>query len=291
MFGLSALDIAVIAAGAVSLLLWIVLYIIGSKYNSMFEVLPENDFRLKDIYGLGYGTLEILHYKYTSKSDRKLRKHLEILYGEQYADYYLRATRSQQVTLSLTMLVVAFIFYGLTAEIAILGIMLLMAGVVYYYFGTVAEKKITERSELMLNQFSDVVSKLALLTNAGMILREAWQLVASSGEGVIYDEMRTATNDMNNGVSEMDAILDFGARAVVPEVKKFAATLAQGIERGNRELVSMLREQNSEVWNLKQQLVRRAGEKASSKMLIPIVMIFIGILIMVIVPIFTNLGV
>ena len=60
--------------------------------------------------------------------------------------------------------------------------------------------------------------------------------------------------------------------------------------KGNDELVIMLQNQSSEVWNAKKQDVRRQGEKASSKLLIPMLFMFVGILIMVIVPIFSNLG-
>ena len=39
----------------------------------------------------------------------------------------------------------------------------------------------------MISEFSDVVSKLALLVNSGMILREAWERTAFSKEGIIYE--------------------------------------------------------------------------------------------------------
>lgn len=47
-----------------------------------------------------------------------------------------------------------------------------------------------------MGDFSEVVSKLALLTNAGMILREAWELTANAGEGIFYEEMQTAVAEM-----------------------------------------------------------------------------------------------
>lgn len=49
---------------------------------------------------------------------------------------------------------------------------------------------------------------MALLTNAGMILREAWQEVAFAGTSTIYTEMQTTVNEMNNGVSEIDAMFN-----------------------------------------------------------------------------------
>jgi len=142
-----------------------------------------------------------------------------------------------------------------------------------------------------LSDFSEIVSKLALLINAGMIMREAWNEVAYGREGIIYEEMRMACIDMENGVSEMEAIRRFGVRCIIPEIKKFAATIIQGIEKGNRELAVMLRVQSDEVWGMKQQRVRRQGAKANTKLMIPMFIMFIGVLIMIVIPIFTNLGV
>ena len=40
MFGLSVVDYIFVILGAVSLLIWMILFVKGNKYNSMFEVLP-----------------------------------------------------------------------------------------------------------------------------------------------------------------------------------------------------------------------------------------------------------
>ena len=291
MTGLERIDLIMIGGGAAALIIWLVFYLMGLKHNRMFDVLNEKEFPLKEVYGLGYAVLELFRYKYKSKQDRKLRQQLEVLYGSKYCEYYLRVVRAQQITISLTVFVLAFVLYGLSSEILAWGICVMFAGLAYYYFGTVPEKRIAERSNAMLHDFSEVVSKLALLTNAGMILREAWQEVAYAGSSVIYKEMQTAVSEMENGVAEVDAFYNFGMRCMIPEVKKFTSTIVQGMTKGNRELSSMLQEQSREVWQLKKQLVRREGEKAASKLLIPICVMFVGILIMIIVPIFTNLGV
>ncbi len=288
---LNVIDLVIIGLGAFSLLAWLVFYFNGLKYNSMFEVLQEKEFPLKEIYGLGYGMLELFRYKYKSKADRNLRRELEVLYGEKYSEYYLRVVHSQQLTMAFTLFVISFALYGLTAEILALGIGLMFTGLIYYYYGTTAKKKIMKRSDEMLHDFSEVVSKLALLTNAGMILKEAWNEVAFAGDTTIYQEMQTAVHEMQNGVSEVDALHGFGTRCVIPEIKKFTSTIIQSLTKGNSELSAMLQEQSKEVWQLKKQLVRREGEKAASKLLIPICVMFVGILIMILIPIFTNLGV
>lgn len=291
MFGLSIIDLIVIVLGVISLLIWMFFYIQGLKHNLLFDVLDEKDYPLKEIYGIGYAVLEMMKYDYKSKKDRKLRQQLDVLYGDKYCEYYLRVIHSQQITIMMTVFVLSFSVYGLTSEILAFAIMLMFSGLAYYYFGTVTEKKIKERSDEMLHDFSEVISKLALLTNAGMILREAWQEVAKAGESVLYREMQLSVTEMNNGLPEVDAIYNFGSRCIIPEIKKFTSTIIQGITKGNSELSLMLQEQSKEVWQLKKQLVRREGERAASKLLIPICIMFIGILIMILVPIFTNLGV
>lgn len=287
---LSTFDIVTFIIGGVILFVWLFLFILGKKNEDLFEVLEEKEFSFKEIYFVGFAAMNLIRYKYKSKHDRKLRKELSVLYGEKYADYYLRIIHSQKVTMALTVAALAAPVYGLSGEVVVLFVMLMFAGLAYYYFGTVAEKKILKRSEEMLRDFSNVVSKLALLTNAGMIMREAWEDVAFTGDSTLYKEMQTAVNEMNNGVSETDALFNFGSRCIIPEIKKFTSTISQALTKGNSDLVNMLQQQSKEVWSAKKQNVRRQGEKASSKLMIPIFMMFIGILIMVIIPIFTNMG-
>lgn len=283
-------DITVFAVGAVFLLLWLFLFLKGLKNAKLFDVLEEKEYPLKEIYFVGYEALHIVKYSYRSRKDRKLRKEISILYGEKYADYYLRVIHSQQVTIALSLIVLSFAMYGLANDILALVVVLLFAFVAYYYFGTVTGNRILSRSEEMMSDFSEVISKLALLTNAGMIFREAWEEVAYTGERALYKEMQASIDEMNNGYAEVDALFRFGTRCVVPEIKKFTSTVVQGITKGNSELSVMLQNQSKEVWNLRRQTIRRQGEKASGKLMIPILIMFIGILVMILIPIFSNLG-
>ena len=287
----SIIDIVIIALGVIYLIFWIFLYVKGIKNSNLFDSLKEKEYPLKEVYFVGYALVELINYQFKSKSNRKLRKEISVLYGEKYADYYLRVIYSQKITIASIVLALAFILYGFADSIAAFFVLVAFAGVAYYYFGTVTEKRILKRSEEMLSDFSNVVSKLALMTNAGMILREAWEQIAFTGETTIYKEMQTYVDEMKNGVSEVDALYRFGTRCIIPEIKKFTSTIIQGLIKGNRELVFMLQEQSREVWSQKKQAVNRQGEKAASKLLIPIMIMFVGILIMILVPIFTNIGI
>lgn len=284
------LDMVLYGIGFLIIVVWLFFFVKGLKYSNMFEPLEEDDFRLKDIYFVGYAVMETIKYQYKSKSDRTLRKEVSVFYGDKYAEYYLRVIYAQKVTMAFTLLAFAVPVYGLTDSLSSFLVIVMFAGLAFYYYGTLTTKNIQLRSEEMLSDFSNVVSKLALLTNAGMIMREAWEEVAYTGETTIYKEMQTAVNEMNNGVSEIDALYNFGSRCIIPEIKKFTSTIIQGIIKGNSELTMMLQEQSKEVWAIKRQAVRRQGEKASSMLLLPMVIMFAGILIMVVVPIFANIG-
>ncbi len=216
---LTIFDLIIMGFGLVAFLAWMVLYFKGYKNASIFEPLDEKDFPLKEIYFVGYAFTEIINYQFKSAADRKLRKNLEILYGPKYAEYYLRVIYAQKITMAFSLFVLSFALYGLADSLAGMFVGVMFAIAAYSYFGTMTEKKIMKRSEEMLSDFSEVISKLALLTNAGMILREAWEEVAYTGETSIYKEMQKTVDQMNNGYSEIDAIFSFGTRCIIPEIK------------------------------------------------------------------------
>ena len=49
-------------------------------------------------------------------------------------------------------------------------------------------------------------------------MREAWEDVAYTGDTTLYVEMQKTVDEMNNGVSEIDALYNFGSRCIIPEI-------------------------------------------------------------------------
>jgi tight adherence protein C len=172
-----------------------------------------------------------------------------------------------------------FIFFGVAA-----------AGVTFYYADTKITDIINQREEEIIRDFVEMVSKLTLLINAGMITREAWTEISNTGSGTLYEEMQNAVVEMQNGVSEIDAYIGFGNRCGVQLVKKFTSMLVQNLSKGNRELVEFLKKETEICWEEKQHLVKRQGEEATNKLMIPLSMIFIGIFVMILVPICSSMG-
>ena len=286
----STFDIIILIIGFILLIGWLICFFMGLQYNQLFDVLEEKEYPFKEVYGMGYFIIQKINYQFKSKADRELRQAIDILYGKKYEDYYLRTVYAQKITISSMLAVLAFALYGLANDVLITVVVLVFAVAAFFYFGTALNKKIEKRSEEMLRDFSEIISKLALLTNAGMILSDAWREVAFTSNRIIYTEMQLAVEEIDNGVPEVEAFYHFGSRCLIPEIKKFTSTIVQGLVKGNSELASMLQQQSKEDWNSRKQNVRRKGEKAASKLMIPIYIMFIGILIMVVIPIFANIG-
>ncbi|SNT08459.1 tight adherence protein C [Micrococcales bacterium KH10] len=286
---LDTTQLILMIVGTLLLIAWIVFFITGRKYRDLFANLDDKQHPLHEIYHVGYALLKAVRYSFRNNNDKELRRMLEILYEKDYGDYYLHALRAQQATMLLTLTIVSFGLYGFVNEPILLGLLLVCALTVTYYFQDQVKTEIRRRQEAIMLDFCDAVSLLALLTNAGMIFREAWRRTSLAGEGVLYKEMRMAVQQIDNGMPDVDAITNFGMRSMLPEVKKFSGLIVQGTQKGGGELPALLTAQSAESWHLKKQVVQRKSNKAGSMLLLPMILMFTGILILVIVPMFSGL--
>ncbi len=289
--GFSTLEITIIVITVVLLLFWLYLLFAGRKYDELFEELDEDDHQLIGIYSSGYAFMELIKYQYKSKRDREIRKNISILYDEKYAEFYLRVAYAKAVSYAFLVLIVGFSIFIFSGESMLILITLMFAFVAVYYYLTKSKEDMKDRKDELMTDFAEVVSQLALLTNAGMVLHDAWEQIAYSKNTALYAEMQLSCVQMNNGVSDGEAITQFGVRCIEPEIKKFSSTIVQGISKGNADLVSMLIDQSDEVWEARKQSAKTQGELASNKLMIPTMIVFLGIIIMIVVPIFTGLGV
>ena len=288
---LSIQSLVIMGIGTVVTLFFLIMLVTSGRYDMYLETLDSKEYPFFQLYGVGFRINDLIKMDFSRKSERKRKQQLALLKGDQLAEYYLRVNAAERTTFASLCVVAGFIMYGISREIIVLVLLIGFGALAYYYVSTIPSETIKKKTDAILNEFADVVSKLALLVNAGMILREAWEMIAYSGEGELYDEMKLVCVNINNGMSEIDAYTEFGTRCTAPEIKKFTSTIIQGIVKGNKELVEMIKMQSREMWNSKQHRVRQQGEKAASKLLIPTCIMFIGVLIMIIVPIFANLGV
>ncbi len=279
-------------AGTVLTAVMVILMISGKKYESMLEPLDGDAFPLKSIYTVGLAVQGLRKARAFDSLMKNLCSDTMLLYSAQYDEFYARIVIAQIISVGLLCLCLGFSLGGLLGGemggfIAVLGVVLCL--ICSYYFKTYTKNRVKARSDKCETEFPNAISKLALMVNSGVILHEAWKVTAEGDDGEFYDLMKESCNEMENGKSDMEAIRQFGVRTNSNEIKKFCTALIQSIERGGGELPIFLVNQSAELWQLKRQKMLQKGEKAASSLLIPITLMFAGIILIVLASILQSL--
>lgn len=154
------------------------------------------------------------------------------------------------------------------------------------------EKRLRKRTRSIQMELPDFINKLALLINAGLNLRKAWQKIASEAKKTtpLYKELELVAEDLALGRSEPAAFENFAKRCGIPEVTRLVTVIVQNIRRGNSDMVSVLRISANECWQMRKNAARRLGEEASTKLLFPLVLMLMAVLIISAAPAVIAMG-
>ena len=148
------------------------------------------------------------------------------------------------------------------------------------------KEQIEKRRRSIQMEFPEFVNKLTLLVNAGMTISKAWEKIINENkkEHILYDEMRYALMEIKAGKTEAAAYEEFARRCRVKEVTKFVSVIVMNLKRGGAEVVPVLKAQGDECWEMRKNAARQLGEEASTKILIPLMIMFLGIVLIVSTP-------
>lgn len=270
-------------------ILWLVLY---KRYvhgfDSYLAGLSPEEYKAPELFFIGMGFIHMFHYNLRTKKARIRIKEISEIKGKKYAEYYYFIIKGATFTYILTLLPFVFLSGALTGQPMILVIGLCMSLLLVRYLEKDINDRLEERREELVLDLPQMLSKMALLINSGMVMREAWIKVSETGDRALYQEMRLTAQEMRNGTSDLEAFRNFADRCSVKSIRKLTSTLIQNMQKGNKEVSYFLEEMSREMWEEKKNIVKQKGETAGTKLLLPIGLIFIGILIMIIAPIFIN---
>ena len=273
-----------------AVLFWVMLALrYEEKFEEISSCIHSDGYYLSELFFIGFQIMEIIHFNIKSDSSRKKIKLMSEVYGKKYAEYYYYVSVGGKITYVVTVLPVIFLLALLANNPVALLFGAILAVIFVWYMNESFKDKLTARREEILAQFPQVLSKMTLLVNSGMLLRDAWNLIANQSDTVLFQEMQLTAAQLENGVSEVEAYREFAERCGIKEVRKFASMVIQGLEKGAAELTMFLKDMADELWMEKRNMVKQKGEKANSKLLVPTVIIFIGILFMIMAPIVTGL--
>lgn len=149
-------------------------------------------------------------------------------------------------------------------------------------------RTVTKRTEEIENDFLQVVSQLTLLVVAGMEVSRAWRLSGNGGRTTLYSEMKRVDLDLDNGVTPLEAYGKFITRCGNKFTTRLATAISQNMSKGNSEIVNLFTKLNAESWSEYKHSSRRMTEKLQSKLFIPTMLMFLGIIILVIMPVVSG---
>lgn len=145
--------------------------------------------------------------------------------------------------------------------------------------------KVERRKQDILLLLPEVISKLMLLLGAGETLQRALVRAGErkdeKGGTPLFIELRKVNEAVRNGESFAAAMETLSRRCGVQEVSLFTTTLLLNYRRGGDQLVLSLKELSYSLWEKRKAVARARGEEASSKLVFPLVGIFMVLMVLV----------
>lgn len=272
------------------------------EYAEMTAALDEKTFKLKPL--LCAGLLLDLHLspsRLLPAPVREMLRRYEIrvtaqiteLYCVRDRDFYLAVHRAERWVMALLVTVFLALFaliscsngeyssaliFCAACPIALCGMPFLM--------DRDLENQIEARRESLQLEFPEFANQLILLVNAGSTISKAWaKIVAEEKKDTpLFRELRTCMAEIQAGKSEAAAYEEFARRCKIKEIIKFVSVIILNLRKGGSEVVPTLRAQADECWEARKAAARRLGEKASSKLLLPMSIMLLGIIMIVALP-------
>ncbi len=149
------------------------------------------------------------------------------------------------------------------------------------------DEKMEKRKQDIIIELPEFASKIALLVNAGETVQQAivrCTMMKADQDHPLYRELNDAVVKIKNGDSFNGVMEDFSKRCGVQEVSVFTTTILLNYKRGGNQLALSLRELSRDLWEKRKAISRKRGEEASSKLVFPMVLIFIAVLIIIAYP-------
>ncbi|MDD3704638.1 MAG: type II secretion system F family protein [Clostridiaceae bacterium] len=223
-----------------------------------------------------------------SAYERKLNTKLTELYGGRDIKHTLKLHIAHKI-IHMVIALLSVTFLGILMDRpdgSYAAFALIVLVIVFYASDKELDEMIKKRNFSIRYDFPDFLNKLVLLVNAGMTVQRAWEKIVMDRKSStpLYEELRTTCIEIKNGKPEMEAYEDFARRCRVKEITKFITAIIQNLRKGNSDLIPLLKLQSNECWQLRKNMAKRMGEEASTKLVLPLMIMFVGILIIVILP-------
>ncbi|MBN2899302.1 MAG: type II secretion system F family protein [Clostridia bacterium] len=155
--------------------------------------------------------------------------------------------------------------------------------VTHYYLHEKLKEAIVLNREKILEGFFEFSSQFTLMINAGLNYRHA--LEQSIGDHAFSPYLRKALQQISSGVPETAAFDAIPAQCREMVITRYFNCIGQGQRHGNKDLRKDLKRITEENWQEKLKHHRKMGEILKTKLLFPMMIMFVGILGVLLLPV------
>ncbi len=154
-------------------------------------------------------------------------------------------------------------------------------------------EKAKKRREELLMDYPQLVSQLVLYLGAGMTVRNIFSKLADEyvqkREGgmeqrYMQEELLRMVRGLRAGQSEAKAYEEFGQRCQGQEYTRLCTLLSQNLRKGNGEILFLLQEESKKAFSSRMDAVRKQGEEAGTKLLLPMILMLLIVMVVIMIP-------
>lgn len=160
------------------------------------------------------------------------------------------------------------------------------------------KKQMQLREEQMFRDHPGIVNKIMLLLSAGLSLQKSVERIAAEYEmqrregGEIryaYEEICILQQEMKDGISEAKAVERFGRRCRLLPYLRFSAVVTQNLKKGAEGILDILEQESMEALQKRRDRALQQGEKAGTKLLLPMMLMLGLVMGLIMVPAFMSM--
>lgn len=176
---------------------------------------------------------------------------------------------------------------------------ILVSGLIYFFMDREIGERFLKRETEVLIDYPEIINKFVLLIGAGMMVKKAWEKIVieyvskttekKQKKRYAFEEMRITYHELQNGIIEEKAYESYGRRMKALPYMKFTSLLIQNQKKGTKGLLELLEYEAIDAFNERKELAKRLGEEASTKLLVPMMIMLLIVLAIIMIPAFLEL--
>lgn len=146
-------------------------------------------------------------------------------------------------------------------------------------------QKVVRREREIILELPELLNKIVLLVGAGSTVQQAikrcLERKAGQEQHPLYRELFRMQREWESGYSFQQAMEGVSKRLGVQEVSAFVTSVLLNYRRGGHDFVLALMDLSHTLWERRKAMSKTLGEQASSKLVFPMLLLFLIIIVMV----------